>query len=419
MDQTVSPVHRIAHAMLDRLQDTQRNNVAVSAPGGECLTLDYRGPSIPDALPDEIATADMVTAQPAGWQATHILSIRAPLMVFAVAWNDGEPVRILVYSRGDWEQVLVPGINPNGQVWRREQGLKDALLRDVLQENGYETIPLYGNETPEISETKRRTYAFGDNRDGVVSKKSPTGDDPDAIASDIKRMARALGADLVGITEIRPAMTDIGVDCPFEFVICIGVHESYARVQEGPRGVEAETYSVYYQCARIATELGAYVRSLGWPALAHHNGGTYIQAIPAMYHAGFGELGKHGSLINGEFGASFRPSFVTTSLPMTCDAPQTMGVQDYCLKCNLCTNNCPGEAIPKDFIMTDGHRRWLTDMEKCYPYSRLRADYCHICIDVCPYIHKENGVEKTKDLYKQFMQRRKRAGYRTPKSAEN
>ena len=142
------PVHRIAHAMLDRLRDVQGNSVAVSAPGGENLTLDYRGPSIPDALPGEIATADMVTAQRPEWQATHILSIHSPLVVFELAWNDGEPVRILVYSRGDWEQILVPGIDPNGQIWRREQGLKDALLRDVLQENGYQTVPLYGNETP-------------------------------------------------------------------------------------------------------------------------------------------------------------------------------------------------------------------------------------------------------------------------------
>ncbi|MEE9146440.1 MAG: 4Fe-4S dicluster domain-containing protein [Candidatus Tectomicrobia bacterium] len=94
-----------------------------------------------------------------------------------------------------------------------------------------------------------------------------------------------------------------------------------------------------------------------------------------------------------------------------------IGIQDYCLTCNLCINNCPGEAIPEAFIVTDGHRRWLTDMEKCYPYSRLRQDYCHLCVDVCPYIHKENGVEATKTVYKAFMQGRKQAGYRTPKGA--
>ena len=56
-----------------------------------------------------------------------------------------------------------------GTTWRREQGLKDALLREVLKENGYENVPLYGNETPEIAETKRRTYAFGNSRTGPVN----------------------------------------------------------------------------------------------------------------------------------------------------------------------------------------------------------------------------------------------------------
>jgi len=302
-----------------------------------------------------------------------------------------------------------------GITWRREQGLKDALLREVLKENGYETVPLYGNETLEIAETKRQTYAFGDSRDGPVNPAQQTVDDPAAMAAVIKAKARELGADLVGIARLRPNMIDMGVDCPFDTVICLAVHERYEVVLDGPRGVEVETYGVYLRCAQIGDALGGYVRDLGWPALAHHNGGTYVQAIPAMYHAGFGELGKHGSLIHPTYGASFRPSFVTTSLPMACDAPLEFGVQDYCLSCNLCSNNCPGEAIPAEYIITDGHRRWLTDMEKCYPYSRLADDYCHLCIDVCPYIHKENRVAEIKGQYKSFMRARKAAGYRMPK----
>jgi len=305
-----------------------------------------------------------------------------------------------------------------GTTWRREQGLKDALLREVLKENGHETVPLYGNETPEIAETKRRTYAFGGSRTGPVNPHRAEVDDPAAMAATIKAKARELGADLVGIARIEPNMIDLGLDCPYEFVICLGVHERYEMVLEGPRGVEAETYGVYLRCARIGDAMAKFVRDLGYDALAHHNGGTYVQAIPAMYRAGFGELGKHGSLINPTYGASFRPSFVTTSLPLACDAPLEFGVQDYCLNCNLCSNNCPGEAIPKAFITTDGHRRWLTDMEKCYPYSRLRADYCHICVDVCPYIHKENRIDVTRERYKRFMRSRKEAGYRAPKRSQ-
>ncbi len=410
-------VRSIAHDALARLRAGDGRSATLTGPEGIGLDISYRGPAAPETVPEDIASYALVAEQEPGWAGAHRLTIHAPLAVFDLMWNADEPLRILGYSRGDWERALVPDIDPNGPLWRREQGLKDALLREMLRERGLGQVPVFGNQTPEIDETKRQTYAFGDRRSGAVADAKTHLSDPAAMAEKIKEIGRASGADLVGIARIEPNMLDLGVDCPHEYVICILRHEQYERVLEGPRGVEEETYTVYYNCARIATEMADYIRSLGWDALAHHNGGTYIQAIPAMYKAGFGELGRHGSLINPQFGASFRPGFVTTSLPMATDAPLEFGVQDYCLKCNLCSNNCPGEAIPKEFITTDGHRRWLTDMERCYPYSRLEPDYCHICVDVCPYIHKENRAEETRSIYKDYMGARRSAGWRTPKGA--
>ena len=53
-------------------------------------------------------------------------------------------------------------------------------------------------------------------------------------------------------------------------------------------------------------------------------------------------------------------------------------------------------------------------MEKCYTISRLREQYCHICVDVCPYIHKANKDAEKKALYRRYMMMRKKAGYKTP-----
>ena len=89
-------------------------------------------------------------------------------------------------------------------------------------------------------------------------------------------------------------------------------------------------------------------------------------------------------------------------------------VQDFCDKCNLCRNNCPGDAIATDHILTEGIKRWRIDMEKCYPYSRLHDAYCHICVDVCPYVHKENGDPDKRQMYKAYMKQRKEDGYRSP-----
>ena len=59
--------------------------------------------------------------------------------------------------------------------------------------------------------------------------------------------------------------------------------------------------------------------------------------------------------------------FVTTDLPVAYDEPYEFGVQDYCMSCNLCRNNCPGDAIPDGYITTDGIKRWLTDIGQVLP----------------------------------------------------
>jgi formate hydrogenlyase subunit 6/NADH:ubiquinone oxidoreductase subunit I len=102
-------------------------------------------------------------------------------------------------------------------------------------------------------------------------------------------------------------------------------------------------------------------------------------------------------------------------MPLSPVTPFEFGVQETCLHCDLCSNNCPGDAIPNDdFIVTEGIRRWITDVEKCYVYSRLRPEYCHICVDVCPYVHMANGDPVKKASYKRYTAMRKKAGYKTP-----
>ncbi|MFQ5903007.1 MAG: 4Fe-4S dicluster domain-containing protein, partial [Candidatus Binatia bacterium] len=280
----------------------------------------------------------------------------------------------------------------------------------VMKKMGLDKVPLYENASPERTKYRRQVEEMGKLRNGPTNSNRVEVKDAREMTKRIKARALELGADLVGVTRLRPLFIDLGIDIPHKNIITVGVHEDYEKVIEGPRAVESEAHKAYYMVALIATKLATHIRELGYPALAHHNGGTNIQAIPAMYHAGFGELGKHGSLINPTYGASFRPSFVTTDLPLEMDQPYEFGVQSYCESCKLCANNCPGDAIPNDYILTEGIKRWLTDVEKCYPYSRLRKEYCHLCVDVCPYnapLHKET--------YKTFMRGRKTEGYKTPK----
>jgi epoxyqueuosine reductase len=297
----------------------------------------------------------------------------------------------------------------------REQGYKDPLLVKVMKAHGFDELPLYKHRPPEEHAKRQHWFDLAKVRDGPVASPLAAPADITRAATEIKEFARQIGADDVGIARLTPIMIRKDLDLPHDYVICMIVAEDYAQALKGPRATEEEASNAYVRCAEIATEMASHIRSLGYPAVAHHNGACDVQAIPAMIAAGLGELGKHGSLVHPTFGASHRPGIVTTTMPLAVDAPLVFGVQDTCLHCNLCSNNCPADAIPRsEFVFTEDIRRWVTDVEKCYVFSRLRAEYCHICVDVCPYVHKANGDALKRDLYKRYTSARKKTGYKSP-----
>jgi len=285
-----------------------------------------------------------------------------------------------------------------------------------MQAHGLDEIPLWKREVPERDAAIRHWNELTPKRDGPVNPNAVPVTDLTEMSEEIKRRAKGLGADDVGMTALRPEFIELDVDLSHRNVIAVICYEEYARALESPDAVDLEAMRTYARCADIVTELARQIREeLGYPAIAHHNGSFQIQAIPVLYEVGFGELGRHGSLIHREFGANFRPGFVTTDLPLVSNKPQAFGVQDYCMSCRLCINNCPGDAVPEDYITTNGIKRWLIDTEKCYPISRFRESYCHICVDVCPYIFKENGDPVKRALFREYMKVRKEEGYKTPK----
>jgi ferredoxin len=298
------------------------------------------------------------------------------------------------------------GITP-----RREQGMADPVLAEMVHATGATESRHYAAVKPTIQAYRASWVKLAPYRDGPVNSQRVAVDDPAAMTAQVKEKAAELGANMVGVCRLQPHMIDLGSEVPHEFVIACCVAEDYEKVIQGPDAVEEEAMRTYAKCTEIATALAAYVRELGYPAIAHHNGASEVQAIPIFYQVGFGELGRHGSLINEQYGASFRPGFVTTDVPLVEDQPREFGVQDFCMNCNVCQRNCPGDAIPQDYVVTHGIKRWLIDLEKCYPYSRLRDEYCHLCVDACPYI-----VRSHPETYKAFMKERKQVGYKTPKT---
>lgn len=206
----------------------------------------------------------------------------------------------------------------------------------------------------------------------------------------IKSFALANEADLVGIVAMQPEYVYEGYEIDKPWVILVGVGMDYDELAQAPASAENPAAAVvvakeYNRAARSCRMIRNYILSQGYFAKAYQ--GPYASALnmlPAAIDAGFGELGKHGSLINREFGSRFRLSAVTTDMPLTADAPDEFGIQDYCTRCNACSNACPPQAIFEEKQLVRGQRKWYVDFDKCIPYFG-EAMGCGICIVRCPW----------------------------------
>jgi hypothetical protein len=72
---------------------------------GTRLDVSLAGPDIPEGIVEDIASHALIGEQ-RSWKGVYRLVVRAPLIVFDLCWTPGEPIRIMTFSRGDWEKDL-------------------------------------------------------------------------------------------------------------------------------------------------------------------------------------------------------------------------------------------------------------------------------------------------------------------------
>jgi Pyruvate/2-oxoacid:ferredoxin oxidoreductase delta subunit len=245
---------------------------------------------------------------------------------------------------------------------------------------------------------QRRLYA------GPVAGTRADVDDPATMARDIKQKAAELGAGLAGISEIDEDALYAGYPVPpFRYAISLGIPMRREEMLHVPhRRAAVEVMRTYRRAGRIAIDLAAHIRRLGWPAQAYADGEDVLQ-IPMAIKAGLGQLGKHGSLISVEYGSNFRLAAVMTDLPLAVDRPVDIGVDDLCLTCQACRRDCPPDAIPDTKQMVRGVEKWYVDFDKCIPYFS-KTEGCGICIEVCPWSEPDRGPR----LLQTLMARRER-----------
>jgi len=229
----------------------------------------------------------------------------------------------------------------------------------------------------------------------------------------VKGLARYWGARDVGITELRDyhVYTHIGrgegvygepIRLSHRYAIAFTVEMDHTMVSTAPTAPTAmESAHQYLEAARVALQLAAYIRSLGYPARAHIDGNYRVIAPLVAWDAGLGELGRMGLLMTPDLGPRVRINVVTTDLPLIPDGRRPdPSMLDFCALCEKCAENCPSGAIPRGSPTSEGDlMRWKIDPVACYRYWVTVGTDCAVCMRVCPYSHPDTLIHQVVRWY--------------------
>lgn len=276
---------------------------------------------------------------------------------------------------------------------QRDFALRNAswLISDVISDRG-------------ASDGKREGFQAPINYDTPVAPERVAVDDPAKMSAEIKRIAAFFGADLCAVTER---------DDRWHYATRVDTRDMSAASNELPEGVThvivlghqmeedlvatypsalagAATGREYSHEAAIVMQLAAYIRNLGYEAVASMNDTGLV--IPYALKAGLGEYARNQLVVTPEFGPRLRFSKIFTSLPLAIDLPKKLGVTEFCNICTKCADACPVKALPfgEPDVSTQtsaikGVRKWTSNAEKCFSFWAKMSSDCAICMRVCPF----------------------------------
>ncbi len=135
--------------------------------------------------------------------------------------------------------------------------------------------------------------------------------------------------DMWGVARMEPVWVYEGQHAPQHNIIMLGFAHDYEQIATAPEATAgAEVVRQYGRAAAAAKSVAGWLRLQGWDAEPLTGPMTSkVMMIPPAIACGFGELGKHGSLINAEYGSSFRISAVLTDAPFMPTPKRTFEVE--------------------------------------------------------------------------------------------
>jgi reductive dehalogenase len=234
---------------------------------------------------------------------------------------------------------------------------------------------------------------------------------PEEMSHIIKRVARFLGAGVIGICRVHPnwvyshefnllSREHYPINLPEDShtAIVIGIPMDYETIRSSPSGVSAAATGLgYSKMAFVANLLATFIKGLGYRAIPCGN--DTALSIPLAIAAGLGEGSRMGLLITEKYGPRVRLCKVFTNLPLQVDSYRTFGAIEFCKTCKKCATHCPSQAIPDGEMTTEGLNisnqsgilKWYIDAEKCFSFWAKNRMDCSICIRICPF-NKAKGL---------------------------
>ncbi len=272
----------------------------------------------------------------------------------------------------------------------------DAIAHGKMQEYFYmrsSTVPAFG-------EARVRRQKINDAPLPPVAK-TQAHHAPDHWTAHLDQFVEAGYCEMIGVAEMNPDWAYEGETITQSRVIVVGVQHDYSEINTAPEDTAGlEVVRQYTRAGAAAKKITGWLHDQGWAAEAVTGPLTgSITLIPPALACGFGELGKHGSIINPEFGASFRLSAVLTDAPFAPTPPRDFGIDGFCQNCKICEDACPPEAILPEKQTVRGETKWYVDFDTCLPFFN-ETHGCAICIAVCPWSRPGIGFNLAAKLAK-------------------
>jgi len=251
---------------------------------------------------------------------------------------------------------------------------------------------------------RREGFQAPISNDTPVTNEKVEYQNPSDASAEIKKISQFFGSDLCGITHLDKrwlyskrvdvrdmSEVELGLPDGLTSVIVLGHQMDKELVQTYPSALGgAATGREYSHEATIVMQVAAYIRNLGYQAVASMNDTGLV--IPMAIQAGLGEYARNQLVITPEFGPRLRFSKIFTDMPLEADKPKRPGVAKFCDICTKCVDACPVKALPSGPPKTGGGlssikgvRKWTSDAEKCFSFWATLSTDCAICMRVCPF----------------------------------